>query len=195
MINAIILAAGESKRMGKLKPLLRFNDHTFLEHIISVLKISETDEITVVLGARADKIKESLDLSDVRVVINKDFKKGQLSSLIAALKQIPEETEAIIMCLVDHPFISTELVNKIIHKFRETSSPVIVPVYNKERGHPTLFAQSLFNELINAPDDQGARYVLYSNEEKVLELDTSEKGTRVGINTPQEYKSHFKEEP
>jgi molybdenum cofactor cytidylyltransferase len=181
--------------MGKLKPLLRFNDHTFLEHIISVLKISETDEITVVLGARADKIKESLDLSDVRVVINKDFQKGQLSSLIAALKQIPEETEAIIMCLVDHPFISTELVNKIIHKFRETSSPVIVPVYNKERGHPTLFAQSLFNELINAPDDQGARYVLYSNEEKVLELDTSEKGTRVGINTPQEYKSHFKEEP
>ena len=195
MINAVVLAAGQSKRMGKSKPLLKFNERTFLGHIISVLKLSEVDEVTVVLGAGAEEIKRTVDLSDVTVVINEDYKKGQLSSLVTALEQIPEQTEAIILCLVDHPFLTSELVNEIIRKFRETESPVIIPVYNKERGHPTLFSRALFNELIDAPHDQGARYVIYSNEDKVLEVKTSEKGTRIGIDTPQQYRLYFKREP
>jgi molybdenum cofactor cytidylyltransferase len=195
MINAIVLAAGESRRMGKLKPLLKFDDENFLEHIISVLKSSDVDEITVVLGAAAEEIKRTVDLSDVTFVINEEYQKGQLSSLITALEQIPEQTDAIILCLVDHPFLTSELVNEIIRKFREDKSPIIIPVYNKERGHPTLFSQALFKELINAPHDQGARHVVYSNEDKVLEIKTSEKGTRIGIDTPQQYKSHFKREP
>jgi len=89
MINAIVLAAGESKRMGKSKPLLRFNDKTFLEQIISTVKISDADRITVVLGAGAEMIKNSIDLSGTNIVINKDYQKGQLSSLIAAIRGHP----------------------------------------------------------------------------------------------------------
>ncbi len=195
MINAIILAAGESKRMGKLKPLLKFKDKTFLEQIISVLKLSDVDRITVVLGAEAETIKESIDLSGTSVVVNKNYQRGQLSSLIVGIEDIPEETEAILLCLVDAPFITKEVVNKIICKFKETDSPIIVPVFNKERGHPTLFSRSLFNELLNAPEEQGARYVLYSNEEKILELETSESGILVGINTPEDYKFRFGANP
>ena len=191
MINAVILAAGQSKRIGKPKPLLSFNDKTFLEQIISVLKLSLVDGITVVLGAEAETIKKSVDLSETNVVINKDYQKGQLSSLIAAIEDTPEETEAILVCLVDSPFITKEVVNQIISKFKETNYPIIVPVFNKERGHPTLFSKSLFNELIGAPVEQGARYVLYSNEEKVFELETSESGIRFGIDTPDDYKFRF----
>jgi molybdenum cofactor cytidylyltransferase len=191
MINAIVLAAGHSKRMGKLKPLLKFNDQTFLEHIISVLKKSDVDRITVVLGAGADKIQQSTDLSGTNTVINKDYQKGQLSSLIAGIKENPEDTDAILLCLVDNPFITEEVINKIIRKFKETNSPIIVPVFKKERGHPTLFSKSLFNELLNAPQDKGARHVLYSNEDKVLELDVSERGILIGINTEDDYKLHF----
>jgi len=195
MINAIILAAGESKRMGKPKPLLRFNDKTFLEQIISVLKVSNADRITVVLGAEAEAIKKSVDLSAIFVVVNKDYQKGQLSSLIAALKDTPEQTEAILLCLVDTPFITKGVVNKIIRKFKETNQPIIVPVFNKKRGHPTLFSRSLFTELLNAPKDQGARYVVYSNAEKTLELETSESGTLVSIDTPDDYKFYFGADP
>ncbi len=195
MINAIILAAGQSKRMGKLKPLLRFNDQTFLEHIISVLKLSDVDGITVVLGAEAETIKKSVDLSGTSIVINKDYQRGQLSSLTAGIEQTPPETEAILVCLVDNPFITEEVVSKIIRKFRETNNPIIVPVFNKRRGHPTLFSRSLFDELLNAPEEQGARYVLYSNEEKILELETSESGILIGIDTPDDYKSHFGANP
>jgi molybdenum cofactor cytidylyltransferase len=195
MINAVILAAGESKRMGKPKPLLKFNDRTFLEQIISVLKSSDVDTITVVLGAHAETIRESADLSDTNVVINKNYKKGQLSSLIAALENIPEDTEAILLCLVDHPFITKDLINTIIARFKQTAGPIIVPVYNKQRGHPTLFASSLFDELLNAPEDQGARYVLYSNEDKITELETSEPAARISIDTPADYKAHFGQDP
>ncbi|MHC4105329.1 MAG: nucleotidyltransferase family protein [Planctomycetota bacterium] len=191
MINAIILAAGASQRMGKPKPLLRFEDKTFLEQIISVLKLSDVDRITVVLGAEAETIKKSIELSGTNIVINKNYQKGQLSSLIAAIENTPEETEAVLVCLVDSPFITKEVVNKIISKFKEANNPVIVPVFNKERGHPTLFSRSLFDELVSAPEEQGARYVLYSNEEKVLEVETSESAILVGIDTPDDYKSCF----
>jgi len=191
MINAIVLAAGESRRMGKLKPLLRFRDTTFLEQIISVLKLSDVDRVTVVLGAGAETIEKSIDLSGTDVVVNKDYRKGQLSSLVAGLKNTPAETDAILVCLVDNPFITKTVVNRIISKFKETKSPIVVPVFNKKRGHPALFSRSLFKELRNAPAKEGARYVLYSNEEKVLELETPESGILVGIDTPEDYKFHF----
>lgn len=195
MINAIVLAAGESKRMGKSKPLLRFNDKTFLDQIISALRDSDVDRITVVLGAKAEMIKNSIDLSEANIVINKDYQKGQLSSLIAAIEDTPQETDAILVCLVDNPFITKEVINKIIAKFRETNNPIIVPVFNGQRGHPTLFSRSLFSELVNAPEEQGARYVLHSNAEKVLELETSESTILTGIDTPEDYRFQFGTNP
>ncbi len=195
MISAIVLAAGESRRMGKPKPLLRFNDKTFLEQIISRLKVCDVDRITVVLGAGAEMIKNSIDLSGTNIVINKDYQKGQLSSLIAAIEETPQETDAILVCLVDNPFINKEVINKIIAKFRQTNNPIIVPVFNGKRGHPTLFSRTLFSELVNAPKEQGARYVLHSNAEKVLELETSESTILSGIDTPEDYRAQFGTNP
>jgi molybdenum cofactor cytidylyltransferase len=191
MINAIILAAGESKRMGKPKPLLRFEDKTFLEQIISVLQRSLVDKVTIVLGAKAETIQRSIDLSGMDMVINKDYRKGQLSSLIAGLEKIPPETEAILVCLVDNPFITTTIVDRIIGTFRQTKGAIVVPAFNNKRGHPALFAKSLFKEIVNAPHQQGARSVVYSNEDKVVEVETSERAVLVHIDTPEDYRSYF----
>jgi len=191
MINAIVLAAGRSKRMGKPKPLLRFGNTTFLEQIISVLKLSDVDRVTVVLGAEAQAIEKSIDLSGTDVVVNKDYRKGQLSSLIAGLKNTPNQTDAILVCLVDNPFITKIVVNRVISKFKETNSPIVVPVFNNKRGHPTLFSRSLFKELRNAPLKEGARGVIHSNEEKVLELKMRESKILVSIDTPEDYKLHL----
>jgi CTP:molybdopterin cytidylyltransferase MocA len=195
MINAIILSAGESKRMGKLKPLLKFNDKTFIEQIISILQLSNVDRITVVLGAEAEKIKNSVDLSGIHIVINKDYKKGQLSSLITAIKNTPEETEAILVCLVDNPFITEELTNKIVEEYKKNKYPIIVPVYQGQNGHPVLFDRSLFDELLNAPEDKGARYVIYKNEEKVFKLETNDRGAIIGINSLEDYYIYFGTKP
>ena len=87
MINAIVLAAGESRRMGRTKALLPFGKISFIEHIISVIKSSDVNRISIVLGADAELITKTADLSGTDVVINKDYKQGQLSSLIAVDSQ------------------------------------------------------------------------------------------------------------
>jgi len=195
MINAIVLAAGASKRMGRPKPLLRFRGRTFLKQVVTTLESSQADGVTVVLGAQAEAIAEAVDLSDVDVVINRDYRKGQLSSLVAGLKHVPQQTEAILLCLVDHPFITAEIVDRIVAEFRRTDAPIVVPTFNGRRGHPTLFSRSMFAALISAPAEEGARHVVYSNEDKVLEVPVSDSTVLVGINTPEDYRSHLGMEP
>ena len=213
MINAIVLAAGESKRMGMPKPLLRFprsmgvppmdsgsrarcpcyasGDTTFLEQIISVLQRSQVDTITVVLGAQAQKVLASTDLSGADVVRNEDYREGQLSSLIAGLKSVPPETDAILLGLVDNPFITAGSTDGVVGAFGVTGKPIVVPVFQGRRGHPTLFARSMFDELLIAPADKGARHVVRSNEDKVFEVQVPDPGILVRIDTPEDYLSHF----
>lgn len=195
MINAVILAAGESKRMGTPKALLRLKEQTFLQHIISMLKKSSLDKITVVLGACADTIRKSVDLSGTKIVVNKNYKDGQLSSLIAAIESTSEDTEAVLVCLVDMPFITNSTVNRLIGKFKETLYPIAVPLFDGKRGHPVLFSKSLFGELRNAPPHKGARHVLHSNQDKVLEVPVQDEGILVSVDTPEAYKLRFGTSP
>ncbi len=195
MIHALVLAAGESRRMGMPKPLLRFGETTFLGQILSVLQRADVAGITVVLGAQAELIHASVDLSAVSVVVNEDYRQGQLSSLTKGLKSLPEDADAMLLCLVDHPFITTDTVDQIIGTFRETHEPIVVPVFDGRRGHPTLFAKSLFDELANAPQDKGARHVVSSNEDKVLEVNVHDRAVVIAIDTPEDYRSCFEAEP
>lgn len=195
MIDAIVLAAGESTRMGKPKPLLHFGDRTFLEQIIAVLNAAHLDWITVVLGARAEAIVEAVDLSDAGVVINKDYRNGQLSSLVAGLDNTSAETEAILLCLVDSPFITVDVVERVIATFRETRAPIVIPTCAGKRGHPSLFARPVFGQLRDAPLEEGARYVVRANQDKIVEVEIGEEAVIVGINTPEDYRSHFGIDP
>jgi molybdenum cofactor cytidylyltransferase len=195
MIHALVLAAGESRRMGMPKPLLRFGDTTFLEQIIAVLRRSSVEAIMVVLGARADLIRGSIDLAGTNVVVNEDYRQGQLSSLIAGLKSVPAEADAIVLCLVDNPLISADVVNRLVDGFGKTGKQIVLPVFDGRRGHPALFARSLFDELVNAPMDEGARHVLSSNEDKILEVDVLDRAVLTSIDTPADYRSCFGAEP
>jgi molybdenum cofactor cytidylyltransferase len=191
MIDAIVLAAGESTRMGMPKPLLRFGDTTFLEQILSVLCCSPVDAITVVLGSQAEAIRISTDLSDVNVVMNENYREGQLSSLTAGLKSISGETGAVLLCLVDNPLITTDVVGRIIAAFRESYKSIVVPVFNGRRGHPALFAAAVFEELLNAPAGEGARCVVNADRARVLEVEVSEPNILARIDTPEDYASYF----
>jgi len=195
MINALVLAAGESRRMGKPKPLLRFGDATFLEQIVSVLCLSDADRITIVLGASAETIRASVDLSGVEVVVNQDYQKGQLSSLIAGLESVPPQAEAILLCLVDNPFLTSDVINRVIQAFRTAPNPIVIPTCKNRRGHPALFARTVFDELLHAPADEGARYVVKADPGRVLEVDVRDPSILVGIDTPEDYRSHFGVDP
>lgn len=195
MINAVVLAAGESRRMGKPKPLLRFGERTFLAQILHVLRRSRVDQVSVVLGALAERVLASADLSGVEVVINEEYQRGQLSSLAAGLKSLPAETEAIVLCLVDNPFITVAVVDLVIGAFRETGRPIVIPIFEKRRGHPALFARPVFDELLNAPEDEGARHVVHANTDRVLEIEVPERSILLSVDTPEDYRAHFGVEP
>lgn len=195
MINAIVLAAGESTRMGKPKPLLRFGDRTFLEQIVAVLQEANVDRITVVLGAWAEAIQQAVDLSNVAVVINHDYRKGQLSSLLAGLATVPAKTDAILLCLVDSPFITADIVARVVATFQETRAPLVIPTFQGKRGHPSLFARSMFEALKQAPPEQGARQAVYTNEDKIVEVEIPERAVVIGVNTPQEYRNFLGTDP
>ena len=193
MIAAIVLSAGESRRMGSPKALLPIKGKTFIEQIVSALKATKVSKITVVLGHNPEPIKSKLEPLSVSVVINPDYLKGQLSSLIAAIRSLqadPVKVDGVLVHLVDHPLISRSVVNEMIDRFFESKKLIVIPTYKGKRGHPVLLSSRLFPELLKAPPDQGAKAVVHAHRDETLELETDDEGVIIDIDTPDEYRQN-----
>ena len=115
MLAAAILAAGESRRMGTPKALLPYRGKTFVEHLLEVARHPRVGATRVILGAHADEIRQKLRTDAASIVVNSDWRQGQLSSIQAAIRSLPEDrTEGLLLCPVDHPLISAALVARLI---------------------------------------------------------------------------------
>lgn len=195
-IAGIILAAGVSSRMGEDKALLPWAGKTFLEHLLGALKNSPVGLVRVVLGPNAEAVRARVALGPGELVINPAWEKGQLSSLQAALDALPPAmVEAAVVCLVDHPCISSRLIQTLMERFFETRRPVVLPTYRGRRGHPVLFAAALFDELRAAPLEVGARHVVRQHAHEVLEVPTEEEGVLLNINDPAAYEKILQSSP
>jgi molybdenum cofactor cytidylyltransferase len=185
MLAAVILSGGASERMGSPKALLPFQGRPFLEHLLEVTKHPSVGVRRVVLGAHAEAIAKEVALAADEIVINREWAKGQLSSIQAALRSVPAETEGMLLCLVDHPLITAALVSELIERFEATHAPVVVPVFQGRRGHPVIFSAAVYDELLKAPDDKGARAVVWKHAEAVVEVLTEEEGCVLNLNDPE----------
>src|SRR4051812_17218165 len=174
MLAAVILSGGESRRMGSPKALIQYQGRTFLEHLLDVARHPKISPIIVVLGPHADPIRAQVSLDGTVVVVNQDWEKGQLSSIQAAVSHliVKNESDGFVLFLVDHPFVSAELVEKLIAEFYRSGKPIIVPVFDGKRGHPVIFARRLYDELLAAPLDKGARTVVWAHTHEILEVPT-----------------------
>lgn len=195
MIVAVILSAGESSRMGRPKALLPIDGVRFVEKIVSTLKSTAVGNIIVVLGHNAQEIRRKISDLPVTILINHDYKQGQLSSLQVAIRHLESSggpVDGMLVHLVDHPYIEAKLVNLMIDRFYETKKPIVVPRFQDRRGHPVIFARALFSELLAAGTDQGAKPVVHAHRDDTLEIDTNDKGVLIDIDTPEEYRLHVK---
>ncbi len=197
MIVAVILSAGESSRMGRPKALLPIDGVRFVEKIVAALKSTDVGSIIVVLGHNAEEIRQKISDLPVTILINHDYKQGQLSSLQAAIRHLESSSkgssvDGILVHLVDHPYISAGLVNLMIDRFHETKKLIVVPRFQGRRGHPVIFARALFSELLAAGLDQGAKPVVHAHRDETLEIDTEDRGVLIDIDTPEEYRQHIK---
>ena len=185
MLAAVILSAGASSRMGRPKALLPYREGTFLGHLIEVTRDSRIGVTRVVLGAGAEAIRTITKLDPSAVVLNPEWEKGQLSSICAGLQSLEGiEIDGIVLCPVDHPLVSARLVGELVHRFYEGKKAIVLPTFNGRRGHPVIFSKMLFGELLAAPEDKGARAVVWANAGSILEVPTEEEGVILNINDP-----------
>lgn len=192
-VAGIILAAGESRRMGRDKALLPVGDESFLEHLIHIMR-GVVSPLVVVLGHHAEDIERQImsrrgrDAHELVILQNPDYALGQLSSLQVALRHLMAcPVSAAVMALVDHPAITADVVRLLLSRFRGSGAPVLIPTYEGRRGHPVLFARRLFQELLDAPLDQGARFVVHQHAAEVELVETDEEGILWDIDFPADY--------
>jgi molybdenum cofactor cytidylyltransferase len=184
MLAAVILSGGASRRMGAPKALLPYQGGTFLEHLLAVTDHPRIGWRRVVLGADAGAIAAGVKLPADEVVINENWEAGQLSSIQCGLRSLPGGTDGMLLCLIDHPLISRELVGELVSRFYLSGKGIVLPFYKGRRGHPVIFASRLYEELLSAPLETGARAVVWAHSEEVCEMETSEEGCILNLNDP-----------
>jgi molybdenum cofactor cytidylyltransferase len=189
MISGILLAAGESRRMGSPKALLRYRGKTFIARICEAFLTAGVDELIVVLGAHADELKRAIPAHPVlRTIVNPHYFQGQLSSLMTGLGAVSSDSEAAIVNLVDHPLVATETFQTLIASFRANPSPILIASYNGKRGHPVLFSSQVYGEILAAPLNQGAKVVVRKDPSRVREISLDDPGILADIDTPDDYR-------
>ena len=194
MIVAVVLSAGESSRMGRPKALLPIDGQTFIERIVAALKQTTVGKIIVILGHNARELEARISHLPVQILINTDYRQGQLSSLQLAVRdlQADADCDGMLVHLVDHPYLAPALVQEMIRRFYETEKRIIVPKFHGKRGHPVIFSNALFGELLSAPMAEGAKAVVNAHRAETLEIDTQEEGIAVDIDTPELYQQHVR---
>jgi molybdenum cofactor cytidylyltransferase len=185
MLAAAILAAGESRRMGSPKALVSFKGVSFVQHLVTATRHPRIGVTRVVLGAGADEIREQLGVDASVIVVNQDWQKGQLSSIQAAIRSLPEGTEGMILCPVDHPLVSANLISHLIHQFDSAGKLIALPTFRGQRGHPVIFRSQLYAELLDASSDIGARQVVWAHPQDIEEVPTEEEGVLLNMNDPE----------
>lgn len=183
----VILAAGESRRMGSPKALLVYRGATFLEHLAGLLA-EKVDPLLVVLGHDAERIRAAVNLPiPTRVLINPDYRLGQLSSLYTAIRSLQgTATPGLLVAPVDHPCIGPEVVDALLKVFDAEQPNVVVPTFEGRRGHPVIFSARLFAELVAAPLEEGARAVV--RRHTVREVPVNDPGVLADIDDPETYR-------
>jgi molybdenum cofactor cytidylyltransferase len=165
--------------MGSPKALLPYQGRPFLEHLLEVTVHPKIGVRRVVLGKHAEPISSAVPLAADEIVINDDWEKGQLSSIQAAIRSLPAGTDGLILCLIDHP-----LIDDLIGQFYTTKMKIVLPVFDGQRGHPVIFAAGLYDELLAAPLDKGARAVVWAHSREIAEVPTTEQGCVLNLNDP-----------
>jgi molybdenum cofactor cytidylyltransferase len=170
-ISGLILGAGASQRLGPPKQLLPFRGTTMLGWVVKQTeRTTSLDELIVVLGRAADEIREQVDLGAARVVENPVFTEGCSSSYKAGLAALNPKSQALMIILGDQPGILPEVIDRMAEEWRRTESLISLCSYDGRKGHPMIFAQSMFEQLATLHGDKAAWKLVDANAALVHEV-------------------------
>jgi molybdenum cofactor cytidylyltransferase len=187
MIQAVILAAGKSERIGRVKPLLPWGKRTLIEATIDGIARSLANETLVVLGAAREVIEPVIAKHDLRTVFNPNFGRGMLSSIQRGLEAVPRNARAVLFFLGDQPPPHPAMINRLIRAYDNTGKGIVLPVHCGRRGHPVLIDLKYRNEIRALDPGIGLRQLMRDHPEDVLEVRTKSPRVLHDIDTPEDY--------
>lgn len=175
MISAILLAAGTSSRYGKdNKLLVKYKEKPLLSYSLKALLKSKVKDIVVVLGKDKQKILKQIPQNKkIKVIFNKNYKRGMASSILTGLKKINKSSHGFMVCLSDMPKIKSSTYNKIINYFNKNKKIPCVPCYKNRNGNPVCFPISFKSKIKNIKGDQGAKKILLMNNFNKVNISSS----------------------
>jgi molybdenum cofactor cytidylyltransferase len=197
MMPAILLAGGAASRMGRPKALLPVGPlrESFLERTARVLLEGGADEVIAVLGAGAERIRTAIPpTARLRFVVNPDYSAGQLSSLLTGLRVADRpEVQAVLVTLVDVPLVSPDTVRAVLKAYRTSAgaAKIVRPSRQGQHGHPVIFDRTLFEELRRADLADGSKTVIRGHTADLLDIEVSDEGAFIDIDTPDEYERYI----
>ncbi len=187
-IVALILAAGNSSRMGEAKQLLPWSQGTLLGNVIEVANTAKIDKVFVVLGAEAQKIQKKMAPLKYEVILNENWQEGLGSSIragISGIMNLAVRPNAILIMLADQPFIDKTYINTMIRHYETNDGKIIATQYSSKMGVPAIFDKSFFTALQNLKGDEGAGRLIRNNLEFCYSVDPGKKA--IDLDTPEDY--------
>ncbi len=189
MISAILLAAGQSKRMvGENKLTKKIRGIPLIKHSVKNILASSVDELIVVLGYQKEIIEKLIDKNvKIKFVFNNNFESGMASSIKVGLNNLSEKTEAFFICLGDMPMINQDVYNQLIRS--RNNKEIIVPTYKGQQRNPILFSKSMKSIIISIEGDIGAKKILEQNKDKILKVKIDDINITKDFNTKDNFNS------
>ncbi|MCW5730185.1 MAG: molybdopterin-binding/glycosyltransferase family 2 protein [Alphaproteobacteria bacterium] len=185
-IAAIVLAAGQSRRMGTNKLLEQLDGQPMIRRVVDAVLQSQARPVVVVTGNQADEVRTLLRGRPVALIHNQDFAQGLSSSLRRGLSAIPSDCDGVMICLGDMPRVSARHIDRLIAAFNPTEGRAIcVPTWNGKRGNPVLFAAMFLPEMREVAGDTGARHLIGRHGELVCEVAMDDNGVLLDVDTPE----------
>jgi len=188
MTYGLILAAGESKRIGSPKALLKIDSETFLHHITCVLHDAGIENIIVVAGAHYEEIRKNAE--GLTVVFNAQYALGQFSSLQSGLREIPAQTDSVIVWPVDLPLVRTDTITALIKT--AGSNPITVPVHHGKKGHPVIYSAETITKILSMEPIHTGKELFEYFKDRIAFTNVEDPAVLIDIDTPEDYERRIK---
>ena len=187
MITALILAAGQSKRMGQPKMLLPWGETTVLEKVIATFKAADVDEILIITGGDRERV-EAVVGDSARTVFNPDYAEGEmLSSVQVGLAGLKPHAEAVLIGLGDQPQVRERSVRAVMDEYLKSGASLVVPSFQMRRGHPWLVARPHWDEILRMRSPASLRDFLNRHAEEIHYVELNHNSILQDLDTPEDY--------
>ena len=189
MISAILLAAGQSKRMkGENKLIKKFQGIPLIKHSVKNILDSDVNELIVVVGYQKEIIEKIIDKNKkIKFIFNKNYDEGMASSIKVGLKHLSENSESFFISLGDMPMINYNIYNQLIES--RNQKDILVPTYKNQQGNPVMFNKSMKEKIMQISGDVGAKQILKLNGSKIFNLKINDQSIVKGFNTQNDFNS------